>query len=126
MSRSGRFEAVFVLLLVQGASWLLAGLAAVVLGIAGERVMLLLGLLTFVFGWSAFWLATALLLQLRRARGLALALEWPCLVWSLLQLLPPLGNGLTPVMLLTGVLLPLTVLVLLHGRHARMEFAARQ
>ena len=125
MNRGGRREAVFVLLLVQGAAWLLAGVAALVFGIAGERVMLLLGLLTFLFGWATFWLATALLLRVRRARGIVLTLEWLCLLWSLAQLLLPFGNGAAPVMVLSGVALPLTVLLLLHGRRSRLDYAAR-
>ena len=124
MKGGGRVEAVFVLLLMQGTSWLLAGLAAVVFGIAGERVMLLLGLLTGLLGWATFLLATTLLLRVRGARGTVLALEWMCLLWALVQALLPLGNRITPLVFLMGVLVPLTVLALLHGRRARQELAA--
>jgi hypothetical protein len=124
MSGSGRRETVFVLLLVQAASWLLAGLGALVFGLAGEWAMLVQGIVTIGFAWLVGGLAVMLILRVRGTRGAALTLEWTCLVWSLLQAVLPIGNRLGLVALLTGLALPVCVLATLHGRRAKMEFAA--
>jgi hypothetical protein len=125
MRGSGRRETVFVLLLVQAASWLLAGLGALVFGLAGERAMLVQGILSIAFAWLVAGLAVMLILRARGARGAALTLEWSCLLWSLLQAVLPIGNRLGLVALLTGLVLPVCVLATLHGRRAMMEFVAR-
>jgi hypothetical protein len=124
VNREGRPEAAFVLLLIQGTTWMLAGLSALVFGVAGERGMLLLGVLTILLGASAGWLGVALLLHLKRARRLTLTLEWICLVGSLIQWVLPLGNRPGPVALLTGFVLPAALLWLLHGRRAKLELAS--
>ncbi len=125
MANQGRAEAAFVLLLVQGSTWILAGLSAVPFAIAGERGMLMLGALTMLLGAGAGWLGVALLLRLRRARRLVLGLEWVCLAGSLLQWVLPIGDRPGPVAILTGLALPVTLLWLLLARRARADLSAR-
>jgi O-antigen ligase len=119
---TGRAETVFVLLLIQAASWLLAALSAVIAALAGQPGMGLLALLTVLLATATGWLGVALLCHWRRARRLVLGLEWICLVGSVLVFLLP-GNAPGPVALLTGVGLPVCVLWLLHGKRARAELA---
>ena len=120
MKGTGRAETAFVLLLIQAASWLLAALSAVIAALAGQPGMGLLALLTVLLATATGWLGVALLYRLRRARRLALALEWTCLVGSLLVWLLP-GNAPGPVALLMGLGLPMCMLWLLHGRRARVQ-----
>jgi len=120
MSSSGRAEAVFVLLLIQAASWLLAGLSAFLVALAPQPGMALLGLLTVLLAACTGWLGVAMLFRIRRARGLVLFLEWVCVVGSSLVWLLP-GNRPGPVALLMGAAIPLAILWLLHGKRDRAE-----
>jgi cyanate permease len=119
---TGRAETVFVLLLIQAGSWLLAALSAGIAALAGQPGMGLLALLTVLLATATGWLGVALLYRLRRARRLVLGLEWICLVGSVLVWLLP-GNAPGPVALLMGAGLPVCVLWLLHGKRARTELA---
>ena len=114
---AGRAETVFVLLLIQVASWVLAAISGFVAGLAGQPGMVLLGLLTLLLAALTGWLGVALLYRVRAARRLLIGLEWTCLVGTLLVWLLP-GNAPGPVALLMGMGLPATVLWLLHVRSA--------
>jgi len=117
---TGRAETVFVLLLIQAGSWLLAALSAVIAALAGQPGMGLLALMTVLLATATGWLGVALVYRLRPARRLLLGLEWTCLAGSLLVFLLP-GNAPGPVALLMGAGLPACVLWLLYGKRARAE-----
>ena len=119
---SSRPEMAAVLLLVQASAWALSAVAALPFAIAGERGMLLLAALTGTLVSCALLLAAGLAWRRRWARGWTIALEWTCLVGSLLLLVLPLGAPHGPVALLVGVGLPVAVLALLMGRRGRRPF----
>ncbi len=121
---SGRPEAAFVLLLIQSASWLLAGISAIPFAVAGERGMALLALLSILLASGTGWLGVALLYRARRARRLVLALQWTCLVGGLILWILPIGGSHGLVAFLTDLGLPALLLWLLHGRRARAECRA--
>lgn len=114
-----------VLLLVQVSAWALAGLSALPLAVA-ERGMLVSAALTGALVACGLLLAAALAERRLWARGWTVALEWTCLVGSLLLLVLPIGTPHGLVALLVNVCLPVAVLALLMGRRGRRAFGQRR
>ena len=121
---SSRPEIVFVLLLLQAGSWMLAALASLPFALAGEPVVTLLAVPTLLLAALTLLLAAALVARSRRSRRWTIALEVTCLAGSLLLLLLPIGSPSSPVALGANLLLPAAVLWLLLGRGGRGAFGA--
>jgi hypothetical protein len=121
---SSRPEIAFVLLLVQAGAWLLAAMASLPFALGGEAAITLLALPTTLLATLTLLLAAGLVSRRRWARRWTLALEWTCLVGSLLLLVIPVGSPSSPVALAANVVLPAAVLCLLMGRRARAAFGA--
>ena len=111
-----------VLLLVQASAWALAALSALPLAL-GQPGMLVLAALTGALIACGLLLAAGLACRRRWARGWTIALEWTCLVGSLLLLVLPIGTPHGLVALMVNVGLPAALLGLLMGRRGRQAFA---
>ncbi|HSS94781.1 MAG TPA: hypothetical protein VLR46_12460 [Candidatus Dormibacteraeota bacterium] len=120
---SSRPEAAFVLLLVQSIFWMVAGLSALPFALGGEFHMMGLGLASLLFALFVCLLAIGVLWRRRWARRAALVLEVMCLVGSALEFLLPIGANRGPVVLISGVALPIAVAWLLWGRRTRAAFS---
>ena len=120
---NSRPEAAFVLLLLQSMFWTIAGISAVPFAIAGETLMLVLGLASLLLALLTTMLGIGLLWRRRYARRCALGLETVCLIGSLLLLVLPIGANHGPVALMANVGLPLGVILLLGGRRMRTLFS---
>jgi hypothetical protein len=117
---SSRPEAAFVLLVVQAMLWTVAGISAMPFALAGEVIMLGLGIASLLLALGTGLLAIGILWRRRRARWWAMRLEIVCLAGSLLLMAVPIGANHGPVAWMTNVLLPSAVIVLL--RKPREEF----
>ena len=122
--RTSRPEAAFVLLLMQGTFWAIAGISALPFSLAGQPFLIGLGLASILLAAAAIFLAVGLLKRVTRARRWVMRLEITCLVGSLLLLVLPIGANHGPVSLMTSVGVPLAVIVLLRGKTMRSAFAA--
>lgn len=116
MNATSRPEAAFVLLLMQGTVWFLAGVSALPFVLGGEAHMLLLAAFTFALAGFTVWVGVEVVWRRRWARRAVLGLEWICLVGSLLMLALPIGANRGPVSLLVNIVLPAGVILLLSGR----------
>ncbi|HKF76257.1 MAG TPA: hypothetical protein VKF59_08955 [Candidatus Dormibacteraeota bacterium] len=121
---SSRPEIAAVLLLLQAGAWLLAAVSALPFAVGGEPTMLVPAALTMGLVSLALLLAAGLGGRRRWARSWALALEWTCLLGSLLQLALPIGTPRGLVALMVDVGLPVALLALLMGRRGRVAFGA--
>jgi len=115
---SSRPEAAFVLLLMQGIFWLIAGISAAPFVLGGEVFMAALSLATMLLALATLLVGIGVLWRRRRARGLAVALEVVCLFGSAVLLLLPIGFNGGPVSLMVNVALPIAVIVLLRKSEA--------
>ena len=115
---SGRPEAAFVLLLMQGLFWLMAGMSAVPFALAGEVHMAGLALASMLLALGSCLVGIGILWRRRWAKRVAMAVEGTCLVGSAALFILPIGFNRGPVSLLTNVALPVAVIVLLRGRQA--------
>jgi hypothetical protein len=122
---TSRPEAAFVLLLLQGTFWALAGLSALPFALAGELPMLWLGLCSLLLAQFAVLLGIALVLRWRWARRTVIWLEALCLAGSILLIAVPIGANRGLVALLVNIGLPLGVVWMLRGRRMRAAFSAR-
>lgn len=111
---SSRPEAVFVLLLMQGLFWLIAGISAMPFAIAGETYMGVLGLLTMLLALATLLLGLGVLRRSRGARAWTIALEVVCLFGTAVLLIVPIGFNGGLVSLLVNAALPVAVIVLLR------------
>jgi len=125
MNTTSRPEAAFVLLLMQATFWFLAGISALPFVLGGEVYMLLLATFSFALAGFTVWSGMAVVRRRRWARRAVLALEWICLIGSMLMLALPIGANRGPVSLLVGVVLPVAVILLLRGRAMRNQFGIR-
>jgi hypothetical protein len=125
MNGTSRPEAAFVLLLMQATFWLLAGISALPFVLGGEVYMLLLAAFSFALAGFTVWTGMEVVGRRRWARRAVLALEWICLIGSLLMLALPIGANRGPVSLLTGIVLPAAVILLLRGKAMRDRFGIR-
>jgi hypothetical protein len=107
-----RREIVSVLLVLQGALWLGAGLAAVPL-VALEPAMGIAGVLTVGLAATMFVLSSRVRRDGRWARRVCIAIEGSFLVGALLLALLPLGSLAGPVPVITNLGLPLAVILML-------------
>jgi hypothetical protein len=110
-----------VLLLVQASAWTLAAVAALPFAL-GEPAMLVPAALTGGLVACSLLLAAGLACRRRWARGWTVALEWTCLIGSLLLLVLPIGSPHGLVALMMGVGLPAVLLGLLMSRRGRRAF----
>lgn len=124
MAPSSRPEIAFVLLLLQAGAWLLAALASLPFALGGEAAITILALPTTALATLTFVLATGLVARRRWARRWTLALEWTCLVGTVLLLAVPVGSPSSPVALAANLGVPVAVLCLLMGRRGRAVFGA--
>jgi hypothetical protein len=122
---TSRPEAAFVLLLLQGTFWALAGLSALPFALAGELPMLWLGLCSLLLAQLAVLLGIALVLRWRWARRTVIWLEALCLAGSILLIAVPIGANRGLVALLVNIGLPLGVIWVLRGRRMKAAFSAR-
>jgi apolipoprotein N-acyltransferase len=122
--QTSRPEAAFVLLLMQGTFWAIAGISALPFSLAGQPFLIGLGLASILLAAAAISLAVGLLKRRPRSRRWAMRLEITCLLGSLLLLALPIGANHGPVSLLTNVALPLAAILLLRGKMMRSAFAA--
>src|ERR1700694_2497646 len=100
---SSRPEAAFVLLLMQSLLWTVAGISALPFALAGEVVMVGLGLASLLLALAPCPPASAILGRRNRARRWAMRLEIACLAGSLLLLAVPIGANHGPVAWMTNV-----------------------
>jgi hypothetical protein len=121
-TQTSRPEAAFVLLLMQSTFWIIAGISAFPFALAGEYLMALLGVASFVLAAFACALATALVRRSRWSRKWAVGFEAVCLGGSALLLAVPIGANHGPVSWMVNILLPLTVVALLRGKRMRAAF----
>ena len=119
---SSRPEVAAVLLLLQAGAWLLAAVSALPFALGGEPTMLVPAALTMGLVSLALLLAAGLGGRRRWARSWALALEWTCLLGSLVLLALPIGTPRGLVALMVDVGLPVALLTLLMGRRGRVAF----
>jgi hypothetical protein len=119
---SSRPEMAAVLLLVQASAWALAGVAAIPFVLGGELTMLIPAVLTAALVACTLLLTVGLAERRRWARRWTIALEWVCLVGSLLLMLVPIGAPHGLVALMVNVGLPAVLLALLMGRRGRRPF----
>jgi hypothetical protein len=110
---SSRPEAAFVLLLIQGLCWMIAGISAAPFALAGEVFMAGLAAATLVLALATCLVAIGIVWRRRRARTLAIGLEVVCLLGSSLLLLVPIGANNGPVSLMVNIGLPVAVIILL-------------
>jgi hypothetical protein len=122
-TQTSRPEAAFVLLLMQSTLWIVAGISAFPFALAGEHLMALLGVASFVLAAFACVLATALVRRSHWSRRWALVFEAVCLGGSALLLAVPIGANHGPVSWMVNILLPLTVIALVRGKRMRAVFA---
>jgi hypothetical protein len=122
---TSRPEAAFVLLLLQGTFWALAGLSALPFALAGELPMLWLGLCSLLLAQLAVLLGIALVLRWRWARRTVIWWEALCLAGSILLIAVPIGANRGLVALLVNIGLPLGVIWMLRGRRMKAAFSAR-
>jgi len=111
---SSRPEAAFVLLLIQGLCWMIAGISAAPFALAGEVFMAGLAAATLVLALATCMVAIGIVWRRRRARTIAIGLEVVCLLGSSLLLLVPIGANNGPVSLMVNIGLPVAVIVLLR------------
>jgi hypothetical protein len=121
---SSRPEMAVVFLLVQASTWVLAGLGAAVVTL-GEPAMALPAILTAALVACCLLLAAGLVARRGWARAWTIALEWTCLVGSLLLLVLPIGAPHGLVSLMVDVGLPIALLCVLMGRRGRSAFGRR-
>jgi hypothetical protein len=117
-SLSSRPEGAFVLLLMQGLFWLIAGISAVPFALAGEVHMAGLAVATLVLALGTCLVALGVLWRRTWARGFALAIEIVCLFGAVLLVTLPIGFNSGPVSLLVNVVLPVGVILLVRKREA--------
>ena len=110
----GAPEAAFVLLLLQGLFWMIAGVSAVPFGLAGEVYMAGLAIITLLLALATCLCAIGVVWRRRWARGWAIALEVVCLTGSTVLLALPIGFNSGPVSLVVNVALPVSIIVLLR------------
>jgi 4-amino-4-deoxy-L-arabinose transferase-like glycosyltransferase len=122
--QTSRPQAAFVLLLMQGTFWAIAGISALPFSLAGQPFLIGLGLASILLAAATIFLAVRLLKRRTRARRWVMGLEITCLAGSLFLLVLPIGANHGPVSLVTNVGLPLAVIVLLRGKTMRSAFAA--
>jgi len=120
---SSRPEAAFVLLLIQSACWMIAGIAAAPFALAGEIFMAALAAATLLLALATCLVAIGVVWRRRRARTIAIALEAVCLAGSALLLLIPIGANSGPVSLMVNIALPFAVIVLLRRSAAGEAFS---
>src|SRR5207248_1702207 len=82
----------------------------------GEIYMLLLGAFSLALAGFTVWVGMEVVWRRRWARRAVLALEWICLIGSLMMLGLPIGASRGPVSLLVNSVIPLTVILLLRGK----------
>ena len=119
---TSRPEGAFVLLLMQATFWFFAGISALPFVLGGEIYMLLLGAFSFALAGFTVWAGMEVVWRRRWARRAVLALEWICLIGSLMMLGLPIGASRGPVSLLVNSVIPLTVILLLRGKAIRDQF----
>jgi hypothetical protein len=115
---SSRPEGAFVLLLMQGLFWLIAGISAVPFVLAGEVHMAGLALASLLLALGTCLVALGVLWRRRWARGWAMALEIVCLFGASVLLWLPIGFNGGPVSLLVNVCLPVAVILLVRKAEA--------
>ena len=111
---SSRNESAFVLLLMQAMLWMVAGLSAIPFALAGEVVMLALGIVTLLLALATGMAGIGVVWRWRWARRYAIVLEILCVTGSALLLILPVGANHGPVALMTNVALPIAVIALLR------------
>lgn len=111
---SARPEAAFVLLVLQSLFWFIAGVSAVPFGIAGERSMFALALVSFLVALGGTFVALGLVWRRRWARRVALGLEGLCIAGALILFAIPIGANHGLVAWMVNLALPVAVVVLLR------------
>jgi hypothetical protein len=111
--RSGKPEAVFVLLLIQSNVWMITGISAVPFALAGEIHMAGLAVSTMLLALGTLLCAIGVLWRRSWARGVVIALEVVCLVGTAALFIAPIGFNHGLVSILVNAALPLSVIVLL-------------
>jgi hypothetical protein len=125
MNATSRPEAAFVLLLMQATFWFVAGVSALPFVLGGEIYMLLLAAFSFALAGFTVWSGMEVVWRRRWARRAVLVLEWICLIGSTLTFALPIGANRGPVSLLVSIVLPVVVILLLHGKAMRNQFGIR-
>jgi hypothetical protein len=120
--QTSRPEGVFVLLLLQSAFWMVAGLSALPFALAGELHMAGLGIASLVLALFVCLLGIGVLWRRRWARRTAIVVEVVTVIGAGLALLVPIGANRGPVALLVDLALPVAVVWLLWGKTTRSDF----
>jgi uncharacterized membrane protein len=115
---SSRPEGAFVLLLMQGLFWLIAGISAAPFVLAGEVHMAGLALASMLLALGTCLVALGVLWRRRWARAWAMAIEIVCLFGAFVLFTLPIGANRGPVSLLVNVVLPIAVILLVRKREA--------